>query len=211
MLNNNNKSSQNAFSPGNKVNVPKLKQISYKIHIGVTGDDKCGKTSLINTFISKSFNDPKQSTIICTQRITLTIENTPVECIISELNIAQNQNDQVVKNYIKNIDVFFLCHEVTENDEKFNEEMIKRYISFISNIKDNKEYIIYVVGCKLDQKISELKAKSAFIMDQSMRLTNYGQRVKTFIKIVINLLNFLSFIRPPSNTSRLTIILIIAY
>ena len=98
MLNNNNKSSQNAFSPGNKVNVPKLKQISYKIHIGVTGDDKCGKTSLINTFISKSFNDPKQSTIICTQRITLTIENTPVECIISELNIAQNQNDQVVKN-----------------------------------------------------------------------------------------------------------------
>ena len=181
MLNNNNKSSQNAFSPGNKVNVPKLKQISYKIHIGVTGDDKCGKTSLINTFISKSFNDPKQSTIICTQRITLTIENTPVECIISELNIAQNQNDQVVKNYIKNIDVFFLCHEVTENDEKFNEEIIKRYISFISNIKDNKEYIIYVVGCKLDQKISELKAKSAFIMDQSMRLTNYGQRVKTFI------------------------------
>ena len=178
----NNINKTNVKPSTNKLTIPKLSQVLYKIHIGVMGDEKCGKTTLINTFLSKTFTDQKQSTHLVTQKIIMYIENTPIECIISEINIAKNQNDQVIKNYIKHIDVFFLCHEISENDEKFNEEMIKRYISYISSLKETKEYLIYVVGCKLDLKVTELKLKTAYIIDNNQRFTSYGQRIKTFVE-----------------------------
>ena len=58
-------------------------------------------------------------------RVSLTFENKPVDLIISEINIQNKQNHQLFKDFIHNIDCFFLCHEIKENDENFNEESIK--------------------------------------------------------------------------------------
>ena len=50
------------------------------------------------------------------------------------------------------MDVIFLCHDMKEKDTDFNEEDIKKMIAYINNITNKKKIILYLVGCKLDQK-----------------------------------------------------------
>ena len=165
------------------INIPRLKGFSLRLHIGVLGNDKCGKTSLINTFLTKSFKfDLKENTILNTNRVSLTFDNKPIDLIISEINIQNKQNHQLFKDFIRNIDCFFLCHEIKENDESFNEESIKKYISYINSLRDEKNFYIYIVGCKLDNKLKELKNKTAYIIDNEGKFTLYGQRIKTFVE-----------------------------
>ena len=45
--------------------------------------------------------------------------------------------------------------------------------------------MIYVVGCKLDLKVTELKLKTAYIIDNNQRFTSYGQRIKTFVETTL--------------------------
>ncbi len=75
------------------INIPRLKGFSLRIHIGVLGNDKCGKTSLINTFLTKSFKfDLKENTILNTNRVSLTFVNKQVDLIISEIKTKQTKS-----------------------------------------------------------------------------------------------------------------------
>ena len=80
--------------------------------------------------------------------------------------------------------MFFLCHEIKENDESFNEESIKKYISYINSLRYEKNFLIYIVGCKLDNILKEIKNKTAFIIDNERKFTFYGQRIKTFLRLI---------------------------
>ncbi len=75
-----------------------------------------------------------------------------------------------------------LFFEIKENNESFNEESIKKYISYINSLRDEKNFFIYMVGCKLDNKLKELKNKTAYIIDNEGKFTLYGQRIKTFVE-----------------------------
>ena len=113
---------------------------------------------------------------------TITIENKPIELIITEINIYQKQEHKIIKDLVAKMDCFFICHEIKENDEFFNEETIKKFILYISNVHNLNDFLIYSVGCKLDKKSKEIKNKTAYIIDNEGKFTTYGQRVKTFVE-----------------------------
>lgn len=168
-----------------RLSVPELKIPSktetIRVHIGVLGDSKCGKSSLISCFLKKTFNEnKKENTILSSTRTLLKYRDISIDLVISEIDVLSYQKENLVKKMIKTIDVFFICHEIAENDDKFNEEIIRRYITYVNNVKE-KDVIIYIVGCKLDAKKKELKEKIAYIYDNNNTITNYGQRVKTFV------------------------------
>ncbi len=173
---------ENPTSP-HKRRVHKEKNLYFRIHIGVLGEDKCGKTSLIQTFLTKTFlNDIKENTILQTNKVTIKIENKPIELIITEINIFQKQDDKIIKDLVERMDCFFICHEIRENDEFFNEENIKKFILYISNVHNLNDFLIYSVGCKLDKKSKEIKNKTAYVIDNEGKFTTYGQRVKTLVE-----------------------------
>ena len=74
-------------------------------------------------------------------------------------------------------------NDTKEKDTDFNEEDIKKMIAYINNITNKKKIILYLVGCKLDQKFQSLGNDTANIYEKSApyKLTTYGQRIKTFV------------------------------
>ena len=156
-----------------------------RIHIGIIGPPKCGKTSLLKAFIFKSFNQSlKEDTILNIHKLILTLDYKPIEVIITEMALNKNTtNETMAAQLTKSMDVIFLCHEMKERDISFNEENTKKMIAYINNITNKKDIIIYIVGCKLDQKFQSLGNDTANIYEKKSpyKLTSYGQRIKTFV------------------------------
>ena len=101
----------NPTSP-HKRRIHKEKNLYFRIHIGVLGEDKCGKTSLIQTFLTKTFlNDIKENTILQTNKVTIKIENKPIElcCAIGDDYIDGKPYSEIVsiaRDYINKIGGF---------------------------------------------------------------------------------------------------------
>ena len=162
-----------------------LNSMLIKIHIGIIGPPKCGKTSLLKSFIYKTFNPTvNEDTILNIHKLVITIDFKPIELIITEIAInKETTNEKISRELTKSMDVIFLCHEMKEKDTDFNEEDIKKMIAYINNITNKKNIILYLVGCKLDQKFKSLGNDSASIYEKTApyKLTTYGQRIKTFV------------------------------
>lgn len=162
-----------------------LNSMLIKIHIGIIGPPKCGKTSLLKSFIYKTFNPTmNEDTILSIHKLVITIDFKPIELIITEIAInRETTNEKIARELTKSMDVIFLCHEMKEKDTDFNEEDIKKMIAYINNITNKKKIILYLVGCKLDQKFNSLGNDTANIYEKNppYKLTSYGQRIKTFV------------------------------
>ena len=162
-----------------------LNSMFIKIHIGIIGPPKCGKTSLLKSFIYKTFNPSmNEDTILNIHKLVITIDFKPIELIITEIAInKETTNEKIARELTKSMDVIFLCHEMKEKDTDFNEEGIKKMIAYINNITNKKKIILYLVGCKLDQKFESLGNDTANIYEKNApyKLTAYGQRIKTFV------------------------------
>ena len=162
-----------------------LNSMLIKIHIGIIGPQKCGKTSLLKAFIYKTFNPTmNEDTILNIHKLVITIDFKPIELIITEMAInKETTNEKISRELTKSMDVIFLCHEMKEKDTDFNEEDIKKMIAYIDNITNKKNIILYLVGCKLDQKFESLGNDTANIYEKNApyKLTTYGQRIKTFV------------------------------
>ena len=161
-----------------------LNSMFIKIHIGIIGPSKCGKTSLLKAYIYKTFNPTmNEDTILNIHKLVITIDFKPIELIITEIAInKETTNEKIAREITKSMDVIFLCHEMKEKDTDFNEEDIKKMIAYINNITNKKNIILYLVGCKLDQKFESLGNDTANIYEKNApyKLTTYGQRIKTF-------------------------------
>ena len=162
-----------------------LNTLLIRIHIGIIGPPKCGKTSLLKAFIFKTFNPSlKEDTILNIHKLIITIDLKPIEVIITEIAINKNTtNETIAGELTKSMDVIFLCHEMKERDTSFNEEDTKKMIAYINNITNKKNILIYLVGCKLDQKFISLGNDTANIYEKKppYKLTTYGQRIETFV------------------------------
>ena len=162
-----------------------VNSLLIRIHIGIIGPQKCGKTSLLKAFIYKTFNPSlKEDTILNIHKLIITIDYKPIEVIITEIAInKKSTNETIAGELTKSMDVIFLCHEMKERDTSFNEEDTKRMIAYINNITNKKNILIYLVGCKLDQKFQSLGNNTANIYEKKApyKLTTYGQRIKTFV------------------------------
>ena len=159
--------------------------LSIRIHIGIIGPPKCGKSSLLKSFIFKTFNPSlKEDTYLNIHKLILTIDMNPIEVVITELAINKDTtNEKIAGQLTKSMDVIFLCHEMKERDTSFNEEDTKKMIAYINNITNKKNILLYLVGCKLDQKFESLGNDTANIYEKipPYKLTIYGQRIKTFV------------------------------
>ena len=94
----------------------------------------------MNIFSTKSFKFAlKENTILNTNRVSHTFDNKPVDLIISEINKQRKKNHKLIKVFFHNIDCFFF--EIKENDESFNEESIKKYISYFNFLRDEKNFL----------------------------------------------------------------------
>ena len=82
----------------------------------------------------------KENTILNTNRVSVSFDNKIVDLIISEIYI-KTKKISIIIDFIHNIDCFFLCNEIKENDESFNEESIKKYISYINSLRDEKNFL----------------------------------------------------------------------
>ena len=162
-----------------------LNSLLIRIHIGIIGPPKCGKTSLLKAFIFKTFNPSlKEDTIINIHKLILTIDMKPIEVVITEMALNKSTTNETIAGQLtKSMDVIFLCHEMKERDISFNEEDTKKMIAYINNITNKKDILIYIVGCKLDQKFQSLGNDTANIYEKisPYKLTRYGQRIKTFV------------------------------
>lgn len=162
-----------------------LNSMLIKIHIGIIGPPKCGKTSLLKSFIYKTFNPTmNEDTLLSIHKLVITIDFKPIELIITEMAInKETTNEKISRELTRSMDVIFLCHEMKEKDTDFNEEDIKKMIAYINNITNKKNIILYLVGCKLDQKFESLGNDTANIYEKNppYKLTTYGQRIKTFV------------------------------
>ena len=162
-----------------------VNSLSVRLHIGIIGPPKCGKTSLLKAFIFKTFNPSlKEDTILNIHKLILTIDLKPIEVIVTEMAINKNDtNETIAGELTKSMDVIFLCHEMKEKDINFNEEDTKKMISYINNITNKKNILIYLVGCKLDQKFESIGNDTTNIYEKipPYKLTTYGQRIKTFV------------------------------
>ena len=159
--------------------------LSARIHIGIIGPSKCGKSSLLKAFIFKTFNPSfKEDSFLNIHKLILTIDMKPIEVIITEIAInKETTNEKIAGQLTNTMDVIFLCHEMTEKDTSFNEEDIKKMIAYINNITNKKSILLYLVGCKLDQKFESLGNDTTNIYEKipPYKLTTYGQRIKTFV------------------------------
>ena len=125
-----------------------------------------------------------EDTILSIHKLVITIDFKPIELIITEIAInRETTNEKIARELTKSMDVIFLCHEMKEKDTDFNEEDIKKMIAYINNITNKKKIILYLVGCKLDQKFNSLGNDTANIYEKNppYKLTSYGQRIKTFV------------------------------
>ena len=163
----------------------RVDSLAIRIHIGIIGPSKCGKSSLLKAFIFKTFNPSlKEDTYLNIHKLILTIDMKPIEVIITEIAINKDiTNEKIAAQLTKSMDVIFLCHEMKEKDTSFNEEDTKKMIAYINNITNKKNILLYLVGCKLDQKFESLGNDTANIYEKisPYKLTTYGQRIKTFV------------------------------
>lgn len=156
------------------------------IHIGIIGPPKCGKSSLLKAFISKTFN-PKlnEDTILNIHKLHVSTDFGPIALIVTELAInEETTNESISRELIKSMDAIFLCHEMKEKDTGYNEEEMKKLIAYINNIVTNKNRVLlYLVGCKLDQKFESLGNDTTNVYEKTSpyKVTLYGQRIKIFV------------------------------
>ena len=146
----------------------RVDSLAIRIHIGIIGPSKCGKSSLLKAFIFKTFNPSlKEDTYLNIHKLILTIDMKPIEVIITELAINKDiTNEKIAAQLTKSMDVIFLCHEMKEKDTSFNEEDTKKMIAYINNITNKKNILLYLVGCKLDQKFESLGNDTANIYEK---------------------------------------------
>ena len=186
-----------------KDNKSKQNSILLRINMGVLGPPKCGKTSLIKSFISKTFNPLlKEETILNIHKLIVTINNKKhIEIIITEITIDENiniesesskkeieketkkDNKDYSQELISSMDVIILCYEMKENKDDFNKEIIKKQIDYINDI-NYKNFVLYLVGCKLDQKLIDLGDNNINIYHKqpTIELTDFGLQIKKFVE-----------------------------
>ena len=146
------------------------------IHITVIGKKKCGKSSLIKSYLKKSFESEKQDTTLDIFGKKILVLGHEVCLVISE--VSQDKADfQLSKEIIGVSHIVFICYSLEDDIEKMNEEIIEGSISLIQTISN--EIPLFIVGCKFDL-IKEENIDNLKIINNNL-LTSNGKIIKEYI------------------------------
>ena len=154
---------------------------SLTIRITIFGEEKCGKTSLINCYLNKSFSSENEDKIINMYAKKIIINGFNVNLVITEL--SNDPSDSIIFNeIICESHIIFLCHTI-DNEGKINESFIDEYLNNINNI--NEKIPIFIVECKFDLITNKL-IDSLKIYKNNNEKTNSGNEINKFIDLKRN-------------------------
>lgn len=131
-------------------NYNKIIDTSTSINIVILGNNKSGKSSLVDCFTDKIFNyEIYTEHIIRTKIKKLVIENVVFEIIFTELSGNLNRDSEIIQEYLNIANCYILCHEI---DFYLNENEINNWLKMVNIYTkiNNKDITKYLVGCKLD-------------------------------------------------------------
>ena len=154
---------------------------SLTIRITIFGEEKCGKTSLINCYLNKSFSSENEDTIINMYAKKIIINGFNVNLVITELNNDQ-LNSSIFNEIISESHIIFLCYNININGN-ISETFIDKYINNINEI--NEKIPIFIVECKFDL-ISNSLIDSLKIYKNNNEKTNSGNEINKFIDLKRN-------------------------
>lgn len=146
------------------------------LNITIIGKKKCGKSSLIKSYLMKSFENEKEDTTLDIFGKKISILGHEVCLVISE--VSQDKADfQLSKEIISMSHIVFICYSLEDDIEKMNEDVIEGSIGLIQTI--STEIPILLVGCKFDL-IKEENIDNIKLIENN-ELTASGKNIKEYI------------------------------
>ena len=147
------------------------------IRIAVFGEQKCGKTALINCYLNKDFSLEQQDTILNIYAKKIRVCNYHVTLVIME--VSEDQSDASLLTQITGeAHIIFLCYSLEDDIGHFNESLIEESLNNIKKIEKNIP--IFIVGCKFDL-LQEEAIDVVKVFENEATLTSNGQQIKDYI------------------------------
>lgn len=162
----------------NNLNTKKSLKFSDRLRLNITiiGKRKCGKSALIKSYLTKSFDNDNKDTTLDIFGKKILILGQEVSLVISEVS-QDNSNFQLAKEIISPSHIVFICYSLEDDFQKLNEDVIEGSINLIETI--DKNIPIFIVGCKFDLiKEENIDIKKILNEDE---LTPSGKNVQDYI------------------------------
>ena len=168
----------NNFNNLNNYDTKKSLKFSDRLRLNITiiGKRKCGKSALIKSYLTKSFDNDNKDTTLDIFGKKILILGQEVSLVISEVS-QDNSNFQLAKEIISPSHIIFICYSLEDDFQKLNEDVIEGSINLIETI--DKNIPIFIVGCKFDLiKEENIDIKKILNEDE---LTPSGKNVQDYI------------------------------
>ena len=147
-----------------------------RLNITIIGKRKCGKSALIKSYLTKSFDKDNKDTTLDIFGKKILISGKEVSLVISEVS-QDNSNFQLAKEILGPSHIVFICYSLEDDFQKLNEDVIEGSINLIETI--DKYIPIFIVGCKFDL-IKEEYIDVKKILNEN-DLTPSGKNVQDYI------------------------------
>jgi small GTP-binding protein len=145
-IDNENKMNEKETNNKNKKENNKGKEICKSIKIILLGESKVGKTSLINCFLNKEFNENILTTLNYSfVNKTINIENKNYEIHLWD-TVGQERYRSISKIYIKGAEIVIFVYDIT-NKKSFKE--LPFWVKYVEDLID-KDIVKGVAANKID-------------------------------------------------------------
>ena len=147
------------------------------IRIAIFGEQKCGKTALINCYLQKDFSLEKQDTILNIYAKKIKVAKYPVTLVLCE--VSEDVSDLSLLSQIAGeAHIIFLCYSLEDDVGHFNDAIINESLNNLKKIE--KSIPIFIVGCKLDL-LQEESIDMVKVYENEEKLTAVGAQIKEYI------------------------------
>ena len=149
----------------NELKVALVDKTYGKLSVALVGDEKSGKSSIISSLCYKRIDSLYTSTI-GVQFLIRNMYETKYE--IFDLS-GSERFSAIVNSYIRNKNVILLCVDLSSFDTI--DSSIDKWMMKIN--KFSKDSMIVLVGCKSDEKISDVETKINTKMNKYNNINTY--------------------------------------
>ena len=149
----------------NELKVALVDKTYGKLSVALLGDEKSGKSSIISSLCYKRIDSLYTSTI-GVQFLIRNMYETKYE--IFDLS-GSERFSAIVNSYIRNKNVILLCVDLSSIDTI--DSSIDKWMMKIN--KFSKDSMIVLVGCKSDEKISDIETKINTKMNKYNNINTY--------------------------------------